>query len=551
MINYLPMTNLVVKNKEKEKSIVRSTSGMAAATLMSRFLGLVRVRLEAAVLGGGIWASAWFLAFMIPNLFRRVLGEGAVGTALMPLVAETETGEGNEAVRRKLAVVFSVLGGILLLIVLICTGASMWVLHAIPAESGGFFGKEYVRLAMKLLPLLMPYAFFICLVGVIGAVLNYARVFMLPALAALLLNVVLLAGLTAAWVCRLPLESFLPVLAVLVPVSGIIHLLFMLWLLKRCGKFPDFSRESFKDCRIVGELWHLALPGIVSFSALQVSFLADRFFAATLGAQAVPALTYVDRIVDLPVGVVAVSLGTVLMAGMSRAAANEDHGEISRLLAYSLRLVWFISLPLAAMVIFFHEPMLRLLCLGGRYSEADLAAAKLVAVFYGMGIPLFCSLKVILPAFHARKKMRTTLYVSLVAIGCNILLNLILMRYLRQGGIALATTLASLLNNSVLLTLLCREGLVKESGAVVKSLLRSALFAAGISWGLYHFYGRYIRQWAQLNFVNEFVALGAMGVTMLLLYSLCTVLAGGQEIKEILPVLRRKKGKSSGEEKSC
>ena len=530
-------------SKEGKDAIVRSSAGMSVATLLSRLLGLVRVRLEAAVLGGGIWASAWFLAFMLPNLFRRVLGEGAVGTALMPLVAETESKEGKAAVRRKLTVVFTVLGGILLLIVLICTGASVWALHGIPAGSSGFFGKDYVRLALKLLPLLMPYAFFICLAGVIGAVLNYARIFMLPALAALLLNVVLLTGQIVVLCRNMPLTEALPLLAVMVPVAGVLHLGVLLWLLKRCGMFPEFSLEAFKDCRILGELWHLALPGILSFSALQVSFLADRFFAASLGAQAVPALTYVDRIVDLPVGVVAVSLGTVLMSGMSRAAASGDHPEISRMLIYGLRLIWFVCLPLAVMVIFCHEPMLRLLCLGGRYSESDLAAAKLVAIFYGMGIPLFCSLKVILPAFHARKKMRTTLYVSLVAIGCNILLNLILMRYLRQGGIALATTLASLLNNSVLLILLAREGLVREYGALIKSLLRSLVISVTVGGGLYWLYAKNLRSWAQRNFINEFSALALTGMAMLLLFGVISWLCGSREIKELLPVLGRFKSR--------
>ena len=195
--------------------------------------------------------------------------------------------------------------------------------------------------------------------------------------------------------------------------------------------------------------------------------------AASLGSQAIPALTYVDRIVDIPIGIVAVSLGSVLMPMMSRSAAAGKGDEIAETLAYSLRMMWFATLPVAALVMFFHNNMLHILCLGGRYTMADLQAAHWVAVFYGVGIPFFCSLKVIYPAFYARQKMVTVLKVSVCATMINIVMNYILMQFLAQGGIALATVISSLFNNGVLLWLLKKENITRHAGAVFLSFVRS------------------------------------------------------------------------------
>ena len=170
--------------------ILKSSLGVSLATLLSRLLGLVRVMLEARVLGGDAVASAWGLAFAIPNTFRRLLGEGALGTALIPLVSETDEKAGPEQVRRELGIVFSVLSLILALIVaVVAAGATGLRELAAEEEFARWFpvlASRRVQLALSILPLLMPYAFFICLIGAIGAVLNTRKIFVLPALGALL-----------------------------------------------------------------------------------------------------------------------------------------------------------------------------------------------------------------------------------------------------------------------------------------------------------------------------------------------------------------------------
>ena len=263
--------------------ILKSSLGVSAATLLSRVLGLVRVMLEARVLGGDTVASAWGLAFAIPNTFRRMLGEGALGTALIPLVSETEAKKGPEQVRRELGVVFSVLSLILAAVVVLVTGIALGlyratffesVRHAMPILS-----SERFQLMFLLLPLLMPYAFFICLVGAIGAVLNTRRIFVIPALGALLLNFFLIGGLYAAFrrgLAGSELIGFLEFLAILVLISGAVQLLLMLLLLWKVGRFPILSRRAFRESDILKRLWQLVLPGMIGGAALQISFLVDR-----------------------------------------------------------------------------------------------------------------------------------------------------------------------------------------------------------------------------------------------------------------------------------
>lgn len=526
-----------------ERQLLKSSFGVGAATLLSRILGLLRVRLEATVLGGGEFASGWFLAFAIPNLLRRLLGEGALGAALIPLVAQAEH-DNPERVRRELAVIFTALSALLAAIVVLIAGGTLLLRELVWDSNIAFFNTERMRLTLILLPILMPYGFFICLVGAIGAVLNYAKVFVLPALGALLLNLFLIGGLAAGSMLGISADRmppFLSLLAVLVLISGFVQLMLMLLLLAWYGRFPLLKRSSFRDAGVLSRLWKLALPGMIGGAALQISFVVDRLLAVWIGPRAVPALTFVDRIVDLPIGIFALSLGAVLMASMSRSAAAGDTSRLADELFFGLRHVYFACIPMAVAVIIFHRPMLELLCLGGNYTVEDLAAARWVAVFYGAGIPCFCSIKVLLPAFYSRKDMITPLKFSLIAIAANVLLNLALMFPLQQGGLALATVLASMLNNTLLITRLRRDGLRVEGRALLFSGARAliaAAVAAAAAFGAENWLdGRIAATGWMAMFAIFMLVMAIYGV----IYLLAARLLRAPEIAEIFPLLLRRR----------
>ena len=520
--------------RESGKKIFKSSSGVALATLISRALGLFRVILEAGVLGGGVLASAWHLAFMVPNMFRRFLGEGALGTAMVPMVSHAIEKEGKTETRRQLTAIFFVLGLVLAVTILLVAAAALVLRQWVT--------QEYSMLALDFIPLLMPYAFFMCFVGVVCSVLNSIKVFFLPALGALSLNIAIIGCLL--WIIPIYAHDFRSILRYLsyaVAIAGAFQLVLMLVLLWMKGMFPMRIESLNKGVEVVKELWRLVLPGLIGASALQFSFLTDRLIAAFIGPYAVPSLTYCDRIVYLPISIFALSLGSVLLPNMSRSAAREDYKELFSHLRMSLRWLVYICVPIAVFTVLFRVPLLRLLYLRGAFDEKSLQETAWAMLFYACGIPFFTTTKILVQAFYARKDMKTPLKISLFCIALNLVLNLSLMAWLRQGGIALATVIASITNNSLLLWMLHRhfkghdmklERLLPEFS---RSLLISGILAAGLylAYPLLQF--KINIRWIPV----DLVPLTISGIAFCTLYLLGTILAGSPTPKGIASVFRR------------
>ncbi len=522
------------------QNILRSSLGVAVATLASRVLGLVRTMLEARYLGGGVAASAWNLAITVPNLFRRLLGEGALSSALIPILTGIEAEEGEERVRYNLSVVFAVLSMVLLTIVAVVGGlaylAQIFICPLLP--TGGY---EHVILALKLLPVVMPYAFFICLVGVSGSILNTRRVFFLPALGALTLNVALIATMLAGRRLTgtddpIPLLNYLAFATLL---AGVVHLGLMLLLLWRHRRLPELSRAALGNSPMLRKLWRLMLPGLIGASATQISFIVDRSLAAWLGPEAVPALCYTERLVDLPIGVFALAMGSVLLADMSRAAARGDKAEFLDDIALGLRHVYFICIPLTAFIVVFRHEILSLLLLGGEFNQSNLDAAGFAALFYTLGIPVFCAQKVIIPAFHSRKDMTTPLKVALWAILLNLVLNLILMWPLAQGGIALATVIAASFNNLTLIRMLRKQGFGFDPKPVIATFAKSLAAAVPAVAAARFLYGG-AESWHLELWKPQTVPLICTALAFTVFYTILTTLLRCRELRENLNMFIRR-----------
>jgi putative peptidoglycan lipid II flippase len=519
--------------KESSKGILKSSSGVAFATLISRVLGLFRVILEAGILGGGALASAWQLAFMVPNMFRRFLGEGALGTAMVPLVSHALEKDGRVETRRQLSVIFLALGTVLAVLIIIITGISILLRLWITVDYG--------RLALELIPLLMPYAFFMCFVGVISSVLNSIKVFFLPALGALLLNISIISCLLfVAPGLGGDYHSILQALSYAVLIAGAVQLGLMLLLLWHRKMFP-MKMESFHGgFKVVKELSRLTLPGLIGASALQFSLLTDRLIAAFIGPYAVPALTYSDRIIYLPISIFALSLGAVLLPNMSRAAARGDFEELFSHLRLALRCLLYLCIPIAVFTVLFREPLLRLLYMRGAFTADSLRETAWALLFYGCGIPFFATTKILIPAFYARKDMTTPLKISVFCILVNLVLSLSLMVWLRQGGIALATVIASLLNNALLLWMLHKK--FKTHDLKLKSLLpelfRGIIISGILTIALLFVYPSMLA-WINVSWLpNDLIPLMITGGIFCGLYFLFTLLTGSKTPKTLLSLFR-------------
>ncbi|QSH40567.1 murein biosynthesis integral membrane protein MurJ [Lentisphaerota bacterium ZTH] len=517
------------KNRIK---LLKSSSGVALATLISRVLGLLRVILEAKVLGGGATATAWQLAFMAPNMLRRLLGEGALGTALVPMLSHSIAEKGSAETRRQLSVIFGFLGALLALMAVIFSGAAVLI--------EPWVQRDYGRQALLLLPLLMPYAFFICFVGVITSVLNSVKVFFLPAMGALLLNIAIIAVLLAAPGFQGGIQTVLETLAAAVVFAGVIQFVLMLLLLARHGMFPALNISVIKNLKVIKDLWQLTLPGLVGASALQISLVADRLVAYLIGSNAIPALTYTDRIVYLPLSVIALALSSVLLPSMSQAVAEKDYSELFAILRLGIRLVMYLCVPIAVFAVIFREPILKVLYMRGKFDDVALRETSLAALYYCSGIPFFAAVKIILPAFYARKDMKTPLRISLICIVVNIILNLILMGPLAQGGIALATVISSILNIALMLWLLHRDFRQYELKlkAISFEMFRDALAAGALTVLLWYTYPM-LPQLKIRHLPLDLLPLTISGAVFCLGYLLLTAISGSPVPRELFKIFKK------------
>ncbi len=446
--------------------------GVVLANFLSRVFGFLRIVFEANVLGGGVYKAAWVLAFTFANLFRRILGEGALGQALVPLLASTLEKSGPEASRRQLNAIFFWLS------LLLAAVSVLTALGALLVER--FVTSEHAILACRLMPLLSPYIFLMCLVGIFSSILNTFRIFFLPALGALFLNVFMIGCLVLVPYLTGNGQIILEWLSYAVLISGAFELLMMIGLMKWNKVLPPFRWQDIRNFPVIKELFQLALPGILGASIFQISMVIDRLLASFLGAQAVSALEYSERLVYFPVGVFAVSISSVFLAEMSRAIGRDDLDAMLAHLRLGLRHIYFMAIPAAAFMIIFRTEILQVLLLRGRFTESDLQETAFTLLFFSLGIPLFCSFKIIVNTFYSRKDMKTPFFVGASVIILNIILNIILMQYLRQGGIALATVISSLLNNAALLIILRRKlGISLQLKSVHISIIRITVVSVG------------------------------------------------------------------------
>lgn len=475
--------------------------------------------------------TAWALAFQIPNLFRRLLGEGALGTALVPIMTYTLEHEGKTSARGNLSSILAVLGSLLALICVIIAGVSICITP--------FLNVLRVKLTFQIMPLLIPYTFFICLAGVLAAVLNSTGKFFLPALSGIALNISLILCLVFVIpIFKTDSQAMLYSLTVAVLIAGLLQLLLMIFLLYKADMFPllQINRAVLFSNPVIKEVWRLTLPGLIGASVLQVSLLIDRWMACWLGSFAVPALYYSDRLVYLSVGVFAVAMGTVILPGLSRHAAQNDINGMISTLSYGLRQILFICIPITFFTIYFCIPIVRLIFMRGAFDERALAETVWALQFYALGIPAFAAVKVLVAGFHSRKDMKTPVRIAVGCILLNATLNLILMWPLSQGGIALATTISSFVNCSLLLFLLRKSLGRLDLRKVIPSLLKIIIAAVIALLSATYVYG-YIENIQLLNYLPpDFLPLLIAGSFFVFSYLLCLYLLRSEESSEWLRI---------------
>ncbi len=459
-------------------ALLRSIATVGGYTMMSRIFGFARDILIAAMLGAGPVADAFFVAFKLPNFFRRLFAEGAFNAAFVPLFARQLAAGGQEVARDFAARVLAVMVTALFLFVTALQIAMPVVMYGF--APGFASDPEKFQLAVELTRITFPYLLFISLVSLLGGVLNSLGRFAAAAATPILLNLVLIGSLLgAAPYMATPGHA----LAWGVAVAGIVQFLWLIGACRRAGMTFRLPRPRLTPD--VRRLLRLMLPGAIGAGVVQINLLIDIVIASLLPTGAISFLYYADRINQLPLGVVGVAVGTALLPLLSRQLRDGDadaaNASMNRALEFSLLL----SIPAAAALMVIAEPVVVVLFQRGVFDAASAAASAHALIAYAAGLPAYILIKVYGPGFFAREDTTTPVRIAVFCVAVNLALNLILIQFIAHVGIALATAISAWINAGLLGFILRRRGHHSADRRLRQRLPRMALAALVMAAGLF------------------------------------------------------------------
>lgn len=431
-------------NTGKGGNLLRTAGTIGGWTLLSRVLGFMRDILLARVLGAGLLADAFFVAFKLPNFFRRMFAEGALTVALVPVLAD-ERKQGETAAHDFL----NALAGLLLLVLLIFTVLGMALMPLLLLLFAPGFHDEPVRWTQTLMLArwMFPYMAMISLTAMAWAVLNTYRKFAVAAASPALLNISLIF---AATILAPSFDN--PALALSIGVlgGGALQLGLQFPALKRIGWLP---RPSWKFRRppVIRTL-KLFGPAVVGVAAVQINILAGTILATLLPVGAVSYLYYSDRIVQLPLALFGIAMGTALLPTLSTHFANQQTEAALHELRQGLGWLTWITLPAMLGLLLLAQPIITTLFEHGRFTHTASVATAHTLQAYALGIVAFCWSRVLATVCYAEQDTRTPMRYAAISVAANIAMAVLLMWPLGYVGLALATSLASFLNTALLLT---------------------------------------------------------------------------------------------------
>jgi len=437
-------------------------------TLSSRILGYIRDVVLANFFGAGASADAFFIAFRIPNFFRRLFAEGAFSQAFVPVLSEYKTNKSPAATRLLIDAVAGRLTLVLMLVTAVCVlSAPLFVTLFAP----GFLDEvEKYQLVVVMLRITFPYLLFISLAAFAGGILNTYGRFAVPAFTPVFLNLSLIAA--AIWFAPYFAD---PVVALAwgVFIGGIAQLGFQLPFLYKLGLLPRPRLIRAHDG--VSRILKLMGPALFGTSVAQINLMIDTIIASFLVTGSVSWLYYSDRLLEFPLGVFGIALATVILPGLSQRHAQSQGEEFSATLNWALGWVAVIGIPAATGLVVLAEPLLCTLFQYGELTGRDVEMAGRSLMAYAFGLVGFSLIKVLAPGYFARQDTKTPVRIGVIAMVSNMVMNVILVFPLAHAGLALATSLAAFVNAGLLYRGLLGEGVLKRTRGVAALFFRASL----------------------------------------------------------------------------
>lgn len=466
----------------------KTLAAVSGMTMLSRVTGLLRELLIARAFGASAYTDAFFVAFRIPNLLRRLFAEGAFSQAFVPILAEYKNQKGDAATKDLVDHVATVLMWVLLLTCILGIVAAPAIVYFI--ATGLKSDPAAFTTSVIMTRIMFPYIAFMAFVALAGGILNTWRQFRIPAFTPVLLNLSFIAAsLLVAPYMKQPVYA----LALAVVVGGILQVaiqvpaLHKIGMLPRIGLNPKFALHDPGVRRVLKQMG----PAIFAVSVAQISLIINTNIASRLENGSVSWLSYADRLMEFPTALLGVALGTILLPSLSKAHAVGNHEEYSSLLDWGLRLTFLIALPSAVGLATLSEPLTTTLFHYGKFDTQSVMMTGRALVAYGVGLIGLILVKILAPGFYAKQDIKTPVKIAVGVLIATQLMNLAFVPWIAHAGLALSIGLGACLNAAFLYWGLRRRGIYmahKGWGMFLVKLTGALFLLAGVAlWTAGHF----------------------------------------------------------------
>lgn len=454
------------KSKSKNHEIVKNLSVVSFFTLISRILGLLRDVCIAYFFGAGMATDAFFVAFRIPNLFRRLFGEGGISASFIPVYSESLSKNNESDADDLLKTVFTALFFILLFLSL---AGFLFSFFFVAVTAPGFLGKPLeLHFAVLLTKIMFPYIFFIGLAAFLSGVLNVHGSYAPGAIYPIILNVLFIIS---AIFLRPFFHPGIYALAAGVMIGGGLQLLSQIYYIKK-NKIKLGFKFNFKNSG-VKSVFKLLTPSLLGMAVIQLNLIFDTLLASFLPAGSISFLYYGDRLYQFPLGVFAIAMQTAIFPTLSASFAKNDLKEVDGAFNFSSTLMFFIIIPSSIGLILLRSSLVKLIYMHGLFNAADAQKTAGVLLFFIVGLWASALLKTVVPVFYSMKDTKTPVNAAIISLLINILFAVILMRFMGVFGLALASSISLIFNYLYLLRKLhLKKGIGLRAG-FLKSFLKT------------------------------------------------------------------------------
>jgi putative peptidoglycan lipid II flippase len=518
---------------ENHKKVSKAAGAVGSMTMVSRLFGFVRDLVLAMTFGASASADAFFVAFRIPNIQRRILGEGAVSAAMIPVYGEYLNTKSEEETKNFASNLFNIQ-----LTVLVLTSLAIVVFapYLIMAFAPGFMDEpDKFELTVTLTRWMGPYLILVGMSAYCMGILNTHGVFTLSAAAPILVNVSMVLG---ALILSPYLEQPILGLAIGVLVGGALQFLVQFPATLRNGLTLK-ATFNWKHSGII-KVGKLMGPAILGFGVYEINLLVDTLLASLLESGSVSYLYYANRMVQLPLGVFGVALGVAILPMLTGQAARQETEEFRDTLAFGIRLILFITVPATVGLIILSFPIINTLWERGEFIRTTTEGTSLALIYYSVGLCAFAGTKVLVSAFYSLQDTKTPMKIGIYSMLLNVTLAIILMGPLKHGGIALATSLSSIFNAGALVFLL-KKRLGRMGGrSIVSSLVQLTIAVTLMGVGVY-----FVNEWwfdPQFSLIQRIGILVGEITLGVIIYTCASWLMKNEELKFIGQLIREKRG---------